>query len=106
MTTSEHIDPSIAPANLADMEGPDEGDIPEGAVRFEITAEEVAEAIAAESLEVRQSVQCVFILLSSAVCFDITAEQVTDDIPATSMNKQCIFLLVAWWHVADRSDCC
>lgn len=52
MTTSEHIDPSIAPANLADMEDSDQGDIPEGAVRFDISAEEIADAIAAESLEV------------------------------------------------------
>lgn len=52
MTTSEHIDPSIAPANLADMEDSDQGDIPEGVVRFDITAEEIADAIAAESLEV------------------------------------------------------
>ena len=53
MTTSEHIDPSIAPANLADMEDSDQGDIPEGVVRFDITAEQIADAIAAESLEVR-----------------------------------------------------
>lgn len=55
MTTSEHIDPSIAPANLADMEDSDEGDIPEGGVRFDITAEQIAVAIAAESLEVSAS---------------------------------------------------
>ena len=52
MTTSEHIDPAIAPATLADMEDPDKADIPEGAVRFEVTAEQIADALAAESLEV------------------------------------------------------
>ena len=52
LTTSEHIDPAVAPAQVADLEDPDSADIPEGAVRFNVTAEEIAEAIAEESLEV------------------------------------------------------
>lgn len=67
MTTSEHIDPSIAPANLDDMEDSDQGDIPEGVVRFDITAEEIADAIAAESLEVR-TVYILFLLELLKIC--------------------------------------
>lgn len=52
LTTSEHIDPASPPAQLADMEDPDNADIPEGAVRFNVTAEDIASAIAEESLEV------------------------------------------------------
>lgn len=52
LTTSEHIDPASPPAQLADMEDPDSADIPEGAVRFNVTAEDIASAIAEESLEV------------------------------------------------------
>ena len=71
MTTSEHIDPSIAPANLADMEDSDEGDIPEGGVRFDITAEQIAAAIAAESLEVRASDCLITVRHSSQACWDV-----------------------------------
>ena len=56
LTTSEHIDPAAPPAQLADMEDPDSADIPEGAVRFNVTAEDIASAIAEESLEVRSTV--------------------------------------------------
>ena len=55
LTTSEHIDPASPPAQLADMEDPDSADIPEGAVRFNVTAEDIASAIAEESLEVRHA---------------------------------------------------
>ena len=54
LTTSEHIDPASPPAQLADMEDPGNADIPEGAVRFNVTAEDIASAIAEESLEVCQ----------------------------------------------------
>lgn len=56
LTTSEHIDPASPPAQLADMEDPDSADIPEGAVRFNVTAEDIASAIAEESLEVPPAV--------------------------------------------------
>ena len=56
LTTSEHIDPASPPAQLADMEDPDSADIPEGAVRFNVTAEDIASAIAEESLEVWRTV--------------------------------------------------
>ena len=52
LTTSEHIDPASPPAQLADMEDPDSADIPEGAVRFNVTAEDIACALSEESLEV------------------------------------------------------
>ena len=52
LTTSEHIDPASPPPQLAEMEDPDSADIPVGAVRFNVTAEEIAAAIAEESLEV------------------------------------------------------
>ena len=38
------------------MEDPDNADIPEGAVRFNVTAEDIASAIAEESLEVPPAV--------------------------------------------------
>ncbi len=57
LTTSEHIDPASPPAQLAEMEDPDSADIPEGAVRFNVTAQDIAAAIAEESLEV--GVPCV-----------------------------------------------
>ena len=57
LTTSEHIDPASPPAQLADMEDPDNADIPEGAVRFNVTAEDIAAAIAEESLEVPPAVR-------------------------------------------------
>ena len=52
LTTSEHIDPASPPAQLAEMEDPDSADIPEGAVRFNVTAEDIACALSEESLEV------------------------------------------------------
>ena len=52
LTTSEHIDPASPPAQLAEMEDPDSADIPEGAVRFNITAEDIAAALAEDSIEV------------------------------------------------------
>ena len=55
LIADEHIDPASAPAQLADMENSDKTDVPEGAVPFNITAEEIAAAIAAESPEVEPS---------------------------------------------------
>ena len=52
LTTSEHIDPASPPAQLADMEDPDNADIPEGAIRFNVTAEDIACALAEDSIEV------------------------------------------------------
>ena len=52
LTTSEHIDPASPPAQLADMEDPDNADIPEGAIRFNVTAEDIAAALAEDSIEV------------------------------------------------------
>ena len=52
LTTSEHIDPASPPAQLADMEDPDNADIPEGAIRFNVTAEDIASALAEDSIEV------------------------------------------------------
>ena len=52
LTTSEHIDPASPPAQLAEMNDPDSADIPEGAVRFNITAEDIAAALAEDSIEV------------------------------------------------------
>ena len=56
MTTDKHVDPDAAPkiieeenSRLADI------DIPEGAVRFELTAEDIDEALSAESLEVKST---------------------------------------------------
>ena len=55
LTTNEHIDPASPPAQLAEMEDPDKTDVPEGAVPFNVSAEEIADAIAEESGEVRIS---------------------------------------------------
>ena len=52
LTTSEHIDPASPPAQLADMEDPNNADIPEGAIRFNVTAEDIASALAEDSIEV------------------------------------------------------
>ena len=74
LTTSEHIDPASPPAQLADMEDPDSADIPEGAVRFNVTAEDIASAIAEESLEVCQWALpscCKTVLASSASTISI-----------------------------------
>lgn len=53
LTTNEHIDPASPPAQLAmEQDDPDKMDIPEGAVPFNLTPEEIAAAIAEDSLEV------------------------------------------------------
>ncbi len=52
LTASEHIDPASPPAQLAEMEDPDNADIPEGAIRFNVTAEDIAAALAEDSIEV------------------------------------------------------
>ena len=52
MTTTEHIDPASPPAQLAEMEDPDSADIPEGAVRFNLTREDIGSALSEDSLEV------------------------------------------------------
>lgn len=51
MTTDKHVDPAAAVAAPATDDG--EGDVPEGAVRFELDAAAIEEALAAPSLEVR-----------------------------------------------------
>lgn len=50
MTTDKHVDPAAAVAAPAADES--EGDVPEGAVRFELDAAAIEEALAAPSLEV------------------------------------------------------
>ena len=52
MTTSEHIDPAVAAAQVAAMEeDPDTADIPEGAVKFELEAHEIQAALMEDSIE-------------------------------------------------------
>ena len=51
MTTDKHVDPAAPVAAPAADDG--EGDVPEGAVRFELDAAAIEEALAAPSLEVR-----------------------------------------------------
>lgn len=51
MTTDKHVDPT-APVPVAEEEDSDLTDVPEGAVRFELDPEEIAEALAAPSLQV------------------------------------------------------
>ena len=70
LTTSEHIDPASPPPQLADMEDPEDADIPEGAVRFNVTAEDIASAIAEESLEVLCALACHHLQGSSSFCFN------------------------------------
>jgi hypothetical protein len=53
MTTDKHVDPAAAAPTVDAEEDPDAVDIPEGAMRFELDASEIEDAIAAPSLEVR-----------------------------------------------------
>jgi hypothetical protein len=55
MTTDKHVDPAAAAPTVDAEEDPDAVDIPEGAMRFELDASEIEDAIAAPSLEVRGS---------------------------------------------------
>ena len=54
MTTDKHVDPSVAPQIIEEenQESPD-ADIPEGALRFNLTADEIKEAMIEASTEVR-----------------------------------------------------
>ena len=51
MTTDKHVDPA-APVVVADAEDTDLTDVPEGTVRFELDPEEIAQELAAPSLQV------------------------------------------------------
>ena len=54
MTTDKHVDPAIAPQVIEEANAAiREEDIPEGAVRFELTADEIEAAISEASTEVR-----------------------------------------------------
>ena len=54
MTTDKHVDPAAAPSIIEEesQESPDT-DIPEGALRFNLTAEEIKDAMMEISHEVR-----------------------------------------------------
>ena len=69
MTTDKHVDPAIAPQVIEEANASiREEDIPEGAVRFELTAEEIEAAISEASTEVRLSLcpcACPSVLWSS-----------------------------------------
>jgi hypothetical protein len=52
MTTDKHVDPA-APVVVAEEEDSDATDVPEGTVRFELDPDDIAEALAAPSLQVR-----------------------------------------------------
>lgn len=52
MSTGMHVDPAMV-MEAADLdEDPDAGDLPPGAARFAVDAEEIADALAAGSAEV------------------------------------------------------
>ena len=53
MTTDKHVDPAVAP-QIIEEENQDtlDADIPEGALRFNLTAEEIKEAMIEASTEV------------------------------------------------------
>lgn len=51
MTTDKHVDPA-APVVVADEEDSNLTDVPEGTVRFELDPEEIAQELAAPSLQV------------------------------------------------------
>ncbi len=55
MTTDKHVDPA-APVPVAEEEDGDVTDVPEGTVRFELDPDEIADALAAPSLQVRLTV--------------------------------------------------
>ena len=54
MTTDKHVDPAAPLPDLAagDADSDDLDDVPEGAVRFELEPEAIADALAAPSLQV------------------------------------------------------
>ncbi|DBA67043.1 TPA: hypothetical protein ACH3X2_001377 [Trebouxia sp. C0005] len=91
LTTSEHIDPASPPAQLADMEDPDNADIPEGAIRFNVTAEDIAAALAEDSIEVeaRAEVEVPEHLISAEHLDQLMAEHQPRFLPtATSISKE------------------
>lgn len=51
MSTGMHVDPGMV-LDVDDLDEDDSGDVPPGAVRFSLEAEEIAEALAAPSTEV------------------------------------------------------
>ncbi len=51
MTTDKHVDPA-APVQIAGDEDADLQDVPEGNVSFELDPDEIADALAAPSLQV------------------------------------------------------
>ena len=61
MTTDKHVDPAAAPSIIeAESQDSQDTDIPEGALRFNLTAEEIKEAMMEISHEV-----CLSVCLSS-----------------------------------------
>ncbi len=53
MTTDKHVDPAAPPPAPPAAVDDAEGDVPESAVRFELEAAAIEEALVAPSLEVR-----------------------------------------------------
>ena len=60
MTTDKHVDPAMAPQVIDEASDiiDDTADIPDGAARFELTAQEIEEAITEASTEVHFCCQC------------------------------------------------
>ena len=52
MTTDKHVDPAVAPKIIEQENQVVDTDIPEGALRFNLTAEEIQEAMIESSTEV------------------------------------------------------
>jgi hypothetical protein len=57
MTTDKHVDPT-APVQLVEEEDADLQDAPEGTVPFELDPEDIADALAAPSLQVQSGRPC------------------------------------------------
>lgn len=57
MTTDKHVDPSVAPKIIEEENQPVHADVPEGALPFKLTAEEIQEAMMESSIEVKMGLQ-------------------------------------------------
>jgi hypothetical protein len=66
MTTDKHVDPAAPlPKPAADDADSDLEEVPEGAVRFELEPEAIADALAAPSLQVLHDLACATAWFSS-----------------------------------------